>query len=204
MTQRRFPLHCIIPPHMLREIAKRGNPEQQAWAFRTLSLSDQIRGQRQVIAALTLALATPAGTKQRTIYDVKHGDELPGVLVRGEGDPKSKDPAVNEAYDGSGAIYDLFNEVFGRNSIDDRGMRLDSAVHYGRDYDNAFWDGRQMVYGDGDRQLFHRFTKAIDVIGHELTHGITQYEASLIYKGQSGALNESFSDVLGRWSSSTS
>jgi len=195
MAARVIPLHCIIPPHMLREIAKRGDPDQQAWAFRTLSLSEQLRGQRQVLGMF--ALATPAGAKRRTIYDARHGEELPGVLVRGEGDPKSKDPAINEAYDGSGATYDLFRNVFDRNSIDDRGLRLDAAVHYGRDYDNAFWDGRQMVYGDGDGRLFNWFTKSIDVIGHELTHGVTQYEAGLVYRGQSGALNESFSDVFG-------
>ncbi len=76
-------------------------------------------------------------------------------------------------------------------------MRLDSTVHYGMNYDNAFWNGNQMVYGDGDGDLFNRFTIAIDVIGHELTHGITQYEANLTYRDQPGALNESFSDVFG-------
>ena len=111
--------------------------------------------------------------------------------------PKSKDIAVNEAYDGSGATYDFFFRVFGRSSIDGRGFRLDSTVHYGRNYDNAFWNGQQMVYGDGDGEVFRRFTVALDVIGHELVHGLTQYEANLDYRGQSGALNESFSDVFG-------
>jgi Zn-dependent metalloprotease len=104
---------------------------------------------------------------------------------------------VNEAYDGAGATYDLYHDVFGRNSIDDRGLRLDSTVHYGRNYDNAFWNGSQMVYGDGDGQIFQRFTKSIDVIGHELTHGVTQYTANLDYQDQPGALNESMSDVFG-------
>jgi Zn-dependent metalloprotease len=76
-------------------------------------------------------------------------------------------------------------------------MRLDSTVHFGTDYDNAFWNGQQMVYGDGDGQIFQRFTKCIDVIGHELTHGVTQYEAGLAYRNQPGALNESMSDVFG-------
>jgi len=70
-------------------------------------------------------------------------------------------------------------------------------VHFGVGYDNAFWDGRQMVYGDGDNELFQRFTIAVDVIGHELTHGVTQYEAGLVYWEQPGALNESMSDVFG-------
>jgi Zn-dependent metalloprotease len=110
---------------------------------------------------------------------------------------------VNEAYDGSGVTYDLFNNEYQRNSIDGNGMRLDSTVHYRRGYDNAFWDGEQMVYGDGDEdlpedeRLFNRFTIAIDIIGHELTHGVTQFEAKLQYFQQPGALNESMSDVFG-------
>jgi Zn-dependent metalloprotease len=124
-------------------------------------------------------------------------------LVRGEGDPAVGVLAVDEAYDGSGATYDLFNQAYGRNSIDDRGMPLVSTVHYLQGYDNAFWNGLQMVYGDGDEdlpqqdRLWNRFTVAVDVIGHELTHGVTQYEANLEYRSQSGALNESFSDVFG-------
>jgi Zn-dependent metalloprotease len=110
---------------------------------------------------------------------------------------------VNEAYDGSGVTYDLYNNEYQRNSIDGNGMRLDSTVHYRQGYDNAFWDGEQMVYGDGDEnmpaeeRLFNRFTIAIDNIGHELTHGDTQFEAKLKYFQQPGALNESMSDVFG-------
>ena len=190
-------IHCIIPPHMLKEIASRGNGSQRAWAWQTLTLSEQMRGQRQALSVIAAMGTTATGTKRRTVYDARNGSRLPGGLVRAEGDPRSKDRGVNEAYDGSGATYDLYFTVFGRNSIDERGMRLDSTVHYGRNYDNAFWNGQQMVYGDGDGELFNRFTIAIDVIGHELTHGVTQYEADLEYQDQSGALNESFSDVFG-------
>ena len=190
-------IYCIIPPHMLKEIATRGNSSQRAWAWQTLTLSEQMRGQRQALSVIAAMGTTATGTKRRTIYDARNGSRLPGWLVRGEGDPRSDDRAVNEAYDGSGATYDLYFTVFGRNSIDERGMRLDSTVHYGRKYDNAFWNGQQMVYGDGDGELFNRFTIAIDVIGHELTHGVTEYEAGLEYQDQPGALNESFSDVFG-------
>lgn len=190
-------LSCIVPPHMLKEIATRGNARQQAWAWTTLTLSEQTRGQRRVLSLLVPMGTTATGGKRRTIYDARNGLTLPGRRVRGEGDPPGRDQAVNEAYDGAGATYDMFMKVFGRNSIDERGMRLDSTVHYGRRYDNAFWDGRQMVYGDGDGEIFNRFTIAIDVIGHELTHGVTQYEAGLEYQDQPGALNESFSDVFG-------
>src|SRR5436853_5452983 len=92
---------------------------------------------------------------------------------------------------------DFYWNVFNRNSIDNAGMRLNGSVHYSKDYDNAYWDGQRMIYGDGDDKQFVRFTIAIDVIGHEMTHGVTQNEAGLIYWGQTGALNESISDVFG-------
>lgn len=190
------PICCVVPPHILREIAKNGDPDQQDWAFQNLALSDRIRGQRDVMGNLT-AVMLSAGGKRRTVFDAKNGTELPGTVVRGEGDPPSNDVTVNEAYDGAGATYDFYHDVFQRNSIDDQGLRLDSTVHYNQNYDNAFWNGQQMVYGDGDGEIFNRFTVSIDVIGHELTHGVTQYEAGLVYMGQQGALNESMSDVFG-------
>src|SRR4030095_5359354 len=98
---------------------------------------------------------------------------------------------------GLGATYDFYWEVFTRNSIDDDGLALNGTVHFGEKYDNAFWDGKRMVFGDGEAELFNRFTISLDVIGHELTHGVTEDEAQLIYFYQSGALNESVSDVFG-------
>jgi Zn-dependent metalloprotease len=192
-----MPVNFIIPTHILRAIICNGDRRQAAAAWSTLTASEQFRGERRILTLLAPIASVATGTKRRTIYDARHGYSLPGRLVRGEGDPKSKDVAVNEAYDGSGATFDFYFRVFGRRSIDARGLRLDSTVHYGSNYDNAFWNGRQMVYGDGDGEIFRRFTVALDVIGHELTHGITQYEANLDYRDQSGALNESFSDVFG-------
>ncbi len=196
---------CITPPHMLQEIVRNGTNIQRDIALKTLITSEQMRGQRRAMKSMAafMATATSAGNKQRTIYDAKMGSNLPGTLVRSEGGPASTDPAVNEAYDGSGVTYDLYSAIFGRNSIDNNGLKLDSTVHYQKGYDNAFWDGKQMVYGDGDEdlpiaeRLFNRFTIALDVIGHELTHGVTQYEANLAYWDQAGALNESLSDVFG-------
>ncbi len=194
---------CITPPHILRAIAANGSPAQRQIALQTLTASEQFRGQRKIMREVLSFLAMfSAGDKQRSVYDAQFGSNLPGALVRQEGQPAVEDPAVNEAYDGAGATYDLFFQ-FSRNSIDNRGMRLDSTVHYQKGYDNAFWNGEQMVYGDGDEdlpqeeRLFNRFTSALDVIGHELTHGVTQYEADLVYWDQSGALNESISDVFG-------
>jgi len=198
-------MFCITPPHMLREIILNGSSEQRELAIRSITISEQIRGQRGAMTKDILSIVKPAvaGGKQRIIYDAKNGSQLPGTPVRNEGDADTGDNAVDEAYEGSGVTFDLYNDIYGRNSIDNNGMRLDSTVHYQKGYDNAFWNGQQMVYGDGDedlpeaQRLFQRFTAAIDVIGHELTHGVTQFEAGLVYWDQSGALNESMSDVFG-------
>ena len=201
----RHSILCITPPHMLKEIVKQGTDTQREIAMRTINVSEQFRAQRRTsleMMAVMGARAVRAG-KQRVVYDAKNGSKLPGTEVRKEGENPVADPAVNEAYDGSGITYDLYFNIYGRDSIDGNGLRLDSTVHYQKGYDNAFWNGEQMVYGDGDEdlpeadRLFNRFTAALDVIGHELTHGVTSYEANLAYWDQSGALNESMSDVFG-------
>jgi len=203
MHNHRHPIFCILPPHVLISIALNGTQAQRDMAIGHLHASAAARAKRQTLMELHSASLGGAMTgavtsgKNRTIYDAKNGSNLPGTLVRKEGDGPSSDVAVNEAYDGSGATYDLYKDVYGRDSIDGKGLPLNSTVHYQKKYDNAFWDGEQMVYGDGDGDLFNRFTIAIDVMGHELTHGVTQYEASLNYSQQPGALNESMSDVFG-------
>jgi Zn-dependent metalloprotease len=204
MTNDFHPFCYIIPPYMLQEIAQRGSPAQRAKALQNLTISARIRGQRQEFAEFNPLISVEAATgKDRVVYDAQNGSSLPGQEARLEGEPPTGDAAVDEAYDGAGSTYDLYQEAYGRNSIDNNGMRLLSTVHYQQGYDNAFWNGQQMVYGDGDEdlpeeeQLFNRFTIAIDIIGHELTHGVTQFEANLVYWFQPGALNESFSDVFG-------
>jgi Zn-dependent metalloprotease len=201
MCNYRIPLQCIVPPHVLRALAESKDRRVQEAALRTLTLSARVRGRREILGPVraSLALASTGG-KHRTIYDAGHGTQLPPLpeqKVRDEGGPPSADPAVNEAYDGLGATYDLFSEVYGRDSIDGHGMTLVGVVHYGLDFNNAFFDGAEMAFGDGDGKIFVGFTKAIDVIGHELTHGVTAATADLEYHKQSGALNESFSDVFG-------
>ncbi len=197
------PVFCIIPPHMAERILEKGTPAQKAKAEKYIRIAGQMRGQRQTLSELARKAQPEAGERIRKVYDAHNASELPGTLVRSEGDAPTADAAVDEAYDGSGATHDLYAEIFGRNSIDNSGMELLSTVHFLEGYDNAFWNGEQMVYGDGDEdlpeeeRLFNRFTIAIDIIAHELTHGITQYEANLVYRNQAGALNESFSDVFG-------
>jgi Zn-dependent metalloprotease len=188
---------------MLVEIAQNGSPQQRSMALDTLSTDHTIRQFRSVqAAALRLARAVPmpaaaAPSAKRSIYDAQQTESLPGSAVRAEGAPASGDQSVDEAYDGLGATFEFYLEIYHRNSIDDAGMPLTGSVHYGRKYDNAFWNSQQMVFGDGDGTLFNRFTIALDVIGHELTHGVTEHTAGLAYSGQSGALNESISDVFG-------
>jgi Zn-dependent metalloprotease len=122
---------------------------------------------------------------------------LPGKLARAERDPKSTDSAVNEAYNYSASTYNFYRKVFDRNSLDDHGMSLISSVHLGQRLNNAFWTGEQMCYGDGDGRIFIRFTKSLDVVGHELTHGVISHTCNLVYANEPGALNEHFADVFG-------
>jgi Zn-dependent metalloprotease len=107
------------------------------------------------------------------------------------------DLAANQACDHAGTSWRFYNQIFGRESVDGHGRTLVSSIHYSQNYDNAFWNGQQMVYGDGDGKVFENFTNALEIIGHELTHGVTQFSAQLPYRDQPGALNESFSDVFG-------
>jgi Zn-dependent metalloprotease len=186
----------IIPEYVNKKIMDKGTKKQKEHAWKNLILTEQLRGRRSVTGLMS-PMFSVSNKLERTIFDAKNSEDLPGRLIRREGERVKGGTPVTEAYDYSGSTYNFFKEIFDRNSIDTRGMKLDSTVHYGEDYNNAFWNGTQMVYGDGDGDIFQRFTKSIDVIGHELTHGVTQYEAGLEYQDQAGALNESFSDVFG-------
>ncbi len=188
--------HGIVPPHVLTSIAQRGDAEHRAAARETLLATERLRSAR-ALAAARAAAAAPGAGKRRTVFDAGHGERLPGKVARTEAGTASPDRAVNEAFDGLGATYDFFAEVLHRASIDGRGEPLEASVHFGRRYDNAFWNGREMVFGDGDDRLFHGFTACLEVVGHELSHGVIDAEAALAYRDQPGALNESFADVLG-------
>jgi Zn-dependent metalloprotease len=197
------PVFCsIVPPHVLDRLARHGDPALARPARRTLERDALERTRRRlttVVGAAAVAARPGAedGKPHRTVYDAGHGTELPGRKVRGEGDEPTADATVNRAHAGLGATFDLYLKAYGRDSIDGSGLPLDATVHYDEDYNNAFWNGEQMVFGDGDGEIFLDFTLPVDVIGHELTHGVTQHTANLAYFGQSGALNESLSDVFG-------
>jgi Zn-dependent metalloprotease len=190
-------INCITPPYILKRLLDSDNEAIRQAALATLVSTAQLRGQRDVRGLMAGALATP-GDGHRSIFDCKHGTFLPvGKLVRSEDAEPVTDKSVNQAYDGLGVTRDFYRNVLQRDSIDDHGMRLLGYVHRGRKYNNAFWDGKEMVFGDGDGQIFTDFTASLDVIAHELTHGVTEHTANLEYRGQSGALNESMSDVGG-------
>src|SRR3954453_15441382 len=196
--------HChFIPPYLLARLATGHPDEETAQSGRqTLAIDARLRDRRttpapSVQGSLPPQAAQRSGEDAIAVYTATQGSDLPGKVVRVSGDPASGDAAVDEAYAGVDGTLALFREVYSRESYDGRGAPVVSTVHYEQSYDNAFWDGRQLVFGDGDGQIFDRFTKPVDVLGHEFTHAVTQFTANLTYQGQSGALNESISDVFG-------
>ena len=190
----------FVPPYLLEQIA-RSDAECAPRAIATLTVDALLRDQRASTPAPrptpTVVAPGAAAVPDWTVHTARNTTTLPGTAVRGKGDPASGDTAVDEAAGGIDGALRLFAEVFDRSSYDGAGADVSLTVHYGRDYDNAFWDGTQLVFGDGDGEIFDRFTKPVDVLGHELTHAVTEHSAGLRYQDQSGALNESVSDVFG-------
>lgn len=185
------------------EVFNRGMIDQGTWPTRLAwfveATGEQLREFIWIDArsgAVLLNFSQLAEAKNRTVYDVAMGTSLPGTLARSEGGPPSAVLDVNQAYDFAGQTYDYFFTNYGRDSFDNAGAEIRSSVRYrhpsapGSPYQNAFWNGSQMVYGEG-------FAAADDVVAHELGHAVTDRSASLLYYYQSGALNESFSDIFG-------
>ena len=189
----------FIPPYLLQRVAVAPLDADIARCGRsTLAIDEGLRSRRAAVAGSAKAGTAVAGSAPPAwvVHTASHGSSLPGTPVRSAGEPPSGDVAVDEAYAGVEASLALFRDVLGRDSYDGRGATVLATVHYERNYDNAFWDGEQLVFGDGDGRVFDRFTKPIDVLAHEFTHAVTQYAAGLVYQGQSGALNEHVSDVF--------
>ncbi len=195
MTRNRR-LGCITPPHLLAKLLESSDEEVRRAAMSTLLDTSRLRGERAVRASVMRTAAPAQG--RRTIFDCQNGTILAAaVLARSEDGDASADPSVNQAFDGFGTTRQFYLDVLNRNSIDDQGMRLQGYVHRGVRYNNAFWDGLEMVFGDGDGIVFTDFTRSLDVIAHELTHGVTDFTSGFEYQNQSGALNESLSDAMG-------
>ncbi len=191
----------FIPPHVQASIDKSvggaaADASQQA-------LSEEARERRaQAItrppADEVAPVAPPAtGTSRREVYDSATSTNQRVTLVRPEGSPETKDVEVINAYDSAGQVRSYYRQVLNRDSIDNRALDLVLNVHYGVQYNNAFWDGDEMTFGDGDGVIFSGFARSLDVVAHELAHGVTQYAAGLVYQDEAGALNEHFSDVFG-------
>ena len=197
-------LCCIVPAEVLERLSKDESLEPahrrrvalDAVLTRNANeLRAHVTERTRLIASLGIAPAAGAATAAITVADCHHGMTLPGTPIPNPSN-SSDVSAKNAAVEAKG-VYDFYHTIFGRNSIDDMGMTIASSIHYGQLYNNAFWNGTQMAYGDGDNQIFVDFTKGNDVIGHELTHGVTQYSLQLDYVNEAGGLNESTSDVFG-------
>jgi Zn-dependent metalloprotease len=135
-------------------------------------------------------------SRNRKTYTASNRTTLPGTLLRTEAQGPVSDAVANQAHDNAGFVYDFYFSKFGRDSYNGSGGLLSSSVHYSRNYVNAYWDGTQMVYGDGDGVQSSPLT-VLDVVGHELTHAVTDTSSDLVYSGESGALNEAMSDIFG-------
>ena len=192
----------FVPPYLLRHLATEDHASVAATEHpsgHTLRIDAAFRERREHAAAepsTTRATAAAQDTDRWVIHSAGNEETLPGAVVRAEGDPVSDDAAVDEAYVWSQQVWELYEQQFGRLSFDGAGSTVTVTVHYGQDYDNAFWDGEQLVFGDGDGEIFERFTKPADVLAHEFSHGVVQYTSAFTYNGQPGALNESIADVF--------
>ncbi|KAI0887764.1 Metalloprotease [Annulohypoxylon maeteangense] len=207
--------HSIVPDHMLKHIAESEDVDDDTRACARRDLehikkvhtkyqeSQGLRAESSDQKALTAAQQPSRDTEKtyRAVYNANHDSNeahLPGKVVRVEGQKASNDESANEAYDNAGLVLSFYKDIFNWKSIDNHNQQVISSVHFGINYENAFWDPEvaQMVYGDGHTFLTN-FTGAVDVIGHELTHAVTEHTSPLDYTGQSGALNEHVSDVFG-------
>ncbi|MEO5682191.1 MAG: M4 family metallopeptidase [Chitinophagaceae bacterium] len=213
-THHRNPLHCILPPYMsdkLNELSGDG----------TSTADDRFRQKRKLLAAIppakkqtSMAAAgtKPTGKIYREVYDAGEMPLALGKLIWKEGQkdiPKSTD--AKNVIAGAGNVWTFYKKLFDRNSIDNKDLPLIQTIRYRENPDepfyNAFWDGEQMFYGTGNKKFTNSFTADLDIIGHELTHGVIDFEAQLAYEFQSGALNESYADVFGilvkQWAKNT-
>jgi Zn-dependent metalloprotease len=202
------PVHCIIPPYMLDKLEVSGFGEVSDLAVNSRFRSHRFRSDRlffqntsvraRRILGLTSGITGPP-VLGMAVYD--NGNRTDFTQARLLWDSSANNDVTSQdalnVIAGGKASWNFYYQLFGRNSIDNKGLKINQYIHYDYKLDNAYWDGRRMVYGDGDGKVFASFTSDIDVIGHELTHGVTQNEANLEYSGQSGALNESFSDIFG-------
>ncbi len=216
------PYRCVcfaIPSKMLRKLAERTDDEGRRILSESTASASLLRTQRAASSRQKKELPARGAPSEvaryrRAIFDVGNGTDLPGKTLREEGQRAVGDVAADHAYDNAGVVLDFYFQIFSRDSIDDRGAMVESAVHYGQGFGNALWTGERMVFGDGNHMV-SGFTESIDLIAHELTHGVIQHLVpgglgavripvkerevegqTHELRGQSGSLNESFADVM--------
>lgn len=195
----------IIPQDVLKKLAEDSklSDEVRKASLDTGNISIELRKLRKQAGKLTNAVALVQPSEMLalavapavTVFNCQQTQTLPGTAVPNPA--ASADATVKRTFVETSAVADFFKQVFNRNSIDNAGMTMMSSVHYGNKFNNAMWNGSQMIYGDGDQAIFVDFTRGNDVIGHELTHGVTQHSLQLAYSGDAGGLNESMSDCFG-------
>lgn len=205
--------HGIIPEHMVDKLVARYEAKGQE------HIVERIQQQRKIQLELLKDRheTSRAALKENRellpdgqvlqVYSSLNTQRLKYSLKRASS-ALSPDKTVNEAYDGAEATYNFLKTVFKISSIDGKHFDLISNVHFGFGYSNAFWNGSQMVYGDGDGKYFYRFTKDLDISAHEQTHGLTDFMAGtkttptgqptgINYEGEAGGINEGYSDIFG-------
>jgi Zn-dependent metalloprotease len=191
--------HCLfIPPHVLDHLARNKRKDVRDSTRLTIQQSQLSRTRRstKLVSMDRFAPAAPAGEGARIVYDSEKTWQQRVREVRTENQDPTGEKSVDSVFDFIGLVRTFYREL-NRNSYDDAGADIIMNVHFGTKYNNAFWDGDELTFGDGDGVIFTDFTQSLDVVAHEFAHGVTQFTADLEYNSQSGALNESFSDVFG-------
>ena len=187
---------CIVPPYIM------DLPEFSDYFKHTRDFTQKVEENRKDISYQVMGamlVMAPMGSANRMIYDAQHTSVNSYQLVRNEGGPLAQDAAANSVYENCGKVRDFYKNVYNYLSVDGNGRDLIMNIHFQEDLNNAMWSSKvsAMFFGDGNGQILRNLTGPIDVIAHEMTHGVVQYTAGLIYQGQSGALNEHLADVFG-------
>jgi len=192
----------MIPGYLLMNIARRGTPEQRDVALRSLAVDQSLSSAR---IALNTSPARPDPADETrpgppagyvVLGDAGATQRLPGKLISVSDRLQEEHPTEYQLWQHITDIWSFALAAFHRDSLDGRGMAIAATLHYDRSYDNAFWDGRRLILGDGDGVIFDSVSAGVDVVAHELAHAITACETGLIYWAQSGALHDSLADVF--------
>ena len=195
------PCNCfcsIIPPFVVDNLKKAG-----VITAKSVTLNQNFVKRRSLVLNNFLTnppatlLGAAIGPANRLVYDSQHTTHQRLHLLRTEGGAAVADASANKAYDNAGIVREYYKNHLSWFSVDNQGLNLILNIHFDKDYNNAYWDGDEMTFGDGDGVVFTNFVNSLDVTGHELTHGVVQYTAGLNYKSQPGALNEHYADVFG-------